>query len=66
MIQPARAALAELGLSTVVGFECSRRPVSTTAVESLKAALEQAGVIFIDDDRGEGVVKLRKAPTTAS
>jgi hypothetical protein len=32
-----------------------------SSVHKVRSALEAAGVIFIEDDRGEAVVKLRKA-----
>lgn len=53
------AAAAGLGLSTIVDFERARRVVSADAVGAIKSALQSAGVEFIDDERGEGVVKLR-------
>ena len=57
--QPELAELAELGLSTVVDFEKSRRDVSRLVVVSLQRALEEAGVRFIAEN-GEGAgVRLR-------
>ena len=57
--QPELAELAELGLSTVVDFEKSRRDVSRLVVVSLQRALEEAGVRFIAEN-GEGPgVRLR-------
>ncbi len=41
-----------LGLSTSADFEKSRRDVSRAAVYSLRAALEKAGVQFIEKDGG--------------
>jgi hypothetical protein len=38
----------------------SRLPLR--ALNAVVAALEAAGIGFIDDDRGDGVVKLRKVP----
>jgi hypothetical protein len=32
-----------------------------SSVHKVRSALKAAGVTFIEDDRGEGVVKLRKA-----
>ncbi|WP_308462330.1 XRE family transcriptional regulator [Mesorhizobium sp. INR15] len=46
---------ASIGLSTVVDFERKRRTVSGDAVAAIRAALEAAGVEFIN---GTGV-KLR-------
>lgn len=59
--QSALAEAAAMGLSTVVDFERERREVSDSAKASIQFALEAAGVEFVSDDRGEGVVKLRKA-----
>ena len=50
--QLARAA--DLGLSTVVDFEKERRLVSLGAVEAIRAALERAGIEFIDENGGRG------------
>jgi hypothetical protein len=33
-------------------------------LRAIQAALESAGVIFVEDDRGEGVVRLRSEPTS--
>ncbi len=60
MTQPELAAAAGLGLSTIVDFERSRRPVSDQGVGAIRAALEAAGVVFVDEN-GEGPgVRLRK------
>jgi DNA-binding XRE family transcriptional regulator len=60
MNQSTLAQNAGLGLSTVVDFERERRQVSADAVLAMKAALERAGIIFIEKDgAGEGV-RLRK------
>ena len=51
---------ANLGLSTVVDFENERRQVSDEAVQMIRAALENAGIEFIDENgRGRGG-RLRK------
>jgi transcriptional regulator with XRE-family HTH domain len=58
--QPNLAEAAQLGLSTVVDFEKSRRAVSPEAVAAIRRALEEAGVIFVEEN-GEGPgVRLRK------
>ncbi|MBA4223366.1 MAG: XRE family transcriptional regulator [Methylobacterium sp.] len=54
------AAAAGLGLSTIVDFERERRVVSADAVRAIKSAFQAADVEFIDDARGEGVVKLKQ------
>jgi transcriptional regulator with XRE-family HTH domain len=56
--QLARAA--DLGLSTVVDFEKERRLVSLGAVEAIRAALERAGIEFIDENGGGEGLRLRK------
>jgi transcriptional regulator with XRE-family HTH domain len=54
------AELANLGVSTVVDFEKSRRRVSDAALEAMRAALQSAGVIFVSEN-GEGPgVRLKK------
>lgn len=58
--QPELASAAGLGLSTVVDFERSRRVVSDQAVASIRAALEAAGVVFLDPNGGGAGVRLAK------
>lgn len=61
MTQPTLASEAKLGLSTIVDFEKTRRPVSAAAVQAVKKALEYAGVAFVPGN-GEGPgVRLRKS-----
>lgn len=55
------AEAAGLGLSTVVDHERSRREVSAKAVAAIRAALEAAGVEFIDANGGGPGVRLRDA-----
>lgn len=52
------AAAASVGVNTVNRFEAGQ-DARMSSVEKLKTALQAAGVEFIDDARGEGVVKLR-------
>lgn len=60
LTQPRLAALAVVGLSTVVDFEKERRAVAAPSIAAIRAALESAGVIFVDEN-GEGPgVRLRK------
>ena len=61
------AEAANLGLSTVVDFEKSRREVSVAAIRAILKALERAGVQFIDENGGGLGVRLRKQqrPKTA-
>lgn len=60
LTQPALALAAGLGLSTIVDFERSRRPVSKEAVKAIRTALEAAGIEFIDENGGGPGVRLRK------
>jgi DNA-binding transcriptional regulator YiaG len=54
------AKAAHLGLSTVVDFEKERRLVSQGAVEAIRAALERAGIEFIDENGGGEGLRRRK------
>jgi transcriptional regulator with XRE-family HTH domain len=58
--QPQLASAAALGLSTIVDFERSRRPVSDDAKKAIRKALEVAGVEFIPENGGGPGVRLRK------
>lgn len=49
---------AEVGINTVNRFE-SGHDARMSSVDKLKLVFRDAGVEFIDDERGEGVVKLR-------
>ena len=60
MTQPELASRAWLGLSTVVDFERSRRPVSTEAIHAIRRALEAAGIEFIEENGGGPGVRLSK------
>jgi transcriptional regulator with XRE-family HTH domain len=60
LTQPQLARLAGLGLSTIVDFEKARRRVSSDAINSIRQALERAGIEFIDEDGGGPGVRLRK------
>jgi len=60
MTQPQLASASGLGLSTVVDFEKSRRPVSKEAVQAMGRALQDAGIEFIDENGGGPGVRLRK------
>jgi transcriptional regulator with XRE-family HTH domain len=63
MTQSQLAQKAELGLSTVVDFEKQRRQVSEETVSTLRAALERAGIEFIDENGGGAGVRLKKRRT---
>lgn len=54
------AKAAGLGQSTVIDFEKERRVVSDQAIAAIRAALEAAGVEFIDANGGGAGVRLRK------
>lgn len=58
--QPKLAELSGLGLSTVVDFEKERRQVSQSGVDSIRLALEGAGVAFIAENGDGPGVRLRK------
>jgi transcriptional regulator with XRE-family HTH domain len=60
LTQPQLAAAANLGLSTIVDFERSRRSVSAEALATIRAALESAGVEFTNGDQPG--VRLKRAP----
>ena len=60
MTQPRLGQIANLGLSTVVDFEKSRRQVSDEAIRAIQMALERSGVEFIDENGGGAGVRLRK------
>ena len=60
MTQPQLAALAKLGLSTIVDFERERRTVSEEAVDKMQRALAAAGIEFIEENGGGAGVRLRK------
>ena len=60
MTQPALASAATLGLSTIVDFERTRRPVSREAIKLIREALERAGIEFIGENGGGPGVRLRK------
>ena len=61
--QAALASKASLGLSTVVDFERERRVVSAKAKDAIRAALEAAGVIFVEENGDGPGVRLRKGGT---
>lgn len=48
-----------LSESTIRDFEKGRRVPSINNLAAIRQALEAAGVEFINDDRGDGVVRLR-------
>lgn len=52
------AALAKVAPGTVSRFEAGEE-LKTRTIEDMEAALTAAGVIFVEDERGEGVIKLR-------
>ena len=60
MTQHELASKSGLGLSTVVDFERSRRPVSKEAIQAMRMALEDAGTEFIDENGGGPGARLRK------
>lgn len=61
MTQTKLARAASLGQSTVIDFERQRRVVSSESVSAMRAALQAAGVGFLDENRNGPGVALRKA-----
>lgn len=66
MTQPALAQAAGLGLSTIVDMERGRRQVSPSAAAAIRAALETAGIQFIEENGGGPGVRLRKPTPPAT
>lgn len=55
------AAAAGLSEMSVKNIERGSTDPRVSTLEAIKAALESAGVEFINDERGDGVVRLRDA-----
>lgn len=60
------AAAASVSRGVIIDFEKERRTPGANNLAAIQTALEQAGVVFIEDDRGEGVVKLRDRPESGT
>lgn len=60
MTQTDLAKASGLGQSTIIDFERERRAVSDQAIDSIRAALEAAGVEFIAENGGGAGVRLRE------
>lgn len=60
LTQTALASAANLGQSTIIDFERERRVVSAESVAAIRAALEAAGVDFIEENGGGPGVRMRK------
>lgn len=58
------AQAAEVGVNTINRFETGQDARLST-LEKIKRALEAAGVEFVNNNRGAGVVKLRAAESAA-
>jgi transcriptional regulator with XRE-family HTH domain len=54
------AAAAGVGLSTVRDLETERRTVAVDSLAAIRAALESAGVVVIDENGGGAGVRLAK------
>jgi len=63
LTQPGLAKRADLGLSTIVDFERSRRAIPRETAKLIRNALERLGVEFIEENGGGAGVRLRKAST---
>ena len=59
LTQPDLASRAGLGLSTIVDFERTRRPVSSAAIRAICTALQNSGIEFIDENGGGQGVRLK-------
>jgi predicted transcriptional regulator len=55
------AQTADLGLSTIVDFEKSRRPVSEESLKKIYDALVRCGVEFIASNGGGAGVRLKRS-----
>ena len=66
MSQPQLADAATLGLSTIVDFERGWRQLSEDAIIAMHAALERAGIKFLDENGGGPGVRLRKSAKSKS
>lgn len=55
------ASASNLGESTIRDFEKGRRVPTTNNLAAIRAALETAGVIFVDENGDGPGVRLRKA-----
>jgi transcriptional regulator with XRE-family HTH domain len=58
------AKAAGLGLSTIVDFEKSRRPVSADSIYKIREALFRAGIEFLASNGGGVGVRLKKSRKT--
>jgi transcriptional regulator with XRE-family HTH domain len=55
------AKAATVGLSTIKNFESERRETTPANVNAIRRALEDAGVVFVDDGKFAGVkLKLKR------
>ncbi|YBV97130.1 helix-turn-helix domain-containing protein [Phyllobacteriaceae bacterium JZ32] len=59
MDQADLAKAANVSRNTIVEFEKERRTPGKNNLAAIRAALEAAGVEFINNERGDGVVRLR-------
>jgi len=59
------AELAQVSHETIVGIEAARASIKEKTIEKVRAALENAGVEFIDENGGGPGVRLRKAKRKA-
>jgi transcriptional regulator with XRE-family HTH domain len=60
------AEIAKVGLSTVKGFEGGRSVPVFHNLAAIRAALESAGVIFVEENGGGAGVRLRKGGAKAA
>lgn len=50
---------AKVGRATLANFESEKSTPYERTLRDIRSALESAGIEFINDDRGDGVVRLR-------
>ncbi len=53
------AAASHVGLRTLIDFERGARKPQVRTLIDIRRSLEEAGIIFIDDDEGEGGAGVR-------
>lgn len=61
MPQDALAKAANVGVSTVRDFEAGRREPTRNNLAAMKAALENGGIQFLDDDKTWGIIHAKPA-----
>jgi transcriptional regulator with XRE-family HTH domain len=55
------AEMAGVTTATITRFENERGGLNSVSLQKLRTALEHAGIEFINDSRGDGVIRLKQA-----